>query len=82
VTSDFLEGLAQKTPGLDVKEWKAQLTKDLLDSELKTAQSNAQSAGVDSTPTMILNGPRGQRKLVGLSDYDQISQAIDEVDGS
>jgi protein-disulfide isomerase len=82
VTSDFLQGLAQKTPGLDVREWNAQRTGSSFDSELEAAQSKAQSAGVNSTPTLVLSGPNGQKKLVGLRNYDEVSAAIEQVDGS
>jgi protein-disulfide isomerase len=53
-----------------------------LDSELYEAQAKARSSGVDSTPTLIFSGPRGQQTIDELRDYDQISQAIDQVDGS
>jgi protein-disulfide isomerase len=82
VTADFLQDLAHKTPGLDVSEWDAKRTQDSFGSELQAAKSRAQSAGVDSTPTLIVSGPGGEKKLVGLHDYGQISQAIDQVDGS
>jgi protein-disulfide isomerase len=82
VTSDFLEGLAQKTPGLDVSKWDAARKGNALESELHEAQAKARSAGVDSTPTLIFSGPGGQHTIDELRDYDQISQAIDQVDGS
>jgi len=82
VTSEFLQGLAQKTPGLDVKEWNAQLAKDSFDTELEAAHSKAHSAGVNSTPTLVLSGPNGQKKLVGSRNYDEVSAAIERVDGS
>jgi protein-disulfide isomerase len=82
VTGDFLEGLAEKTPGLDVDDWSATLDKDSLDSELEASQAKAGSAGVDSTPTLIFSGPGGQETIDELRDYDQISQAMDRVDSS
>jgi protein-disulfide isomerase len=82
ITADFLKGLAQKTPGLNVSEWEAQHTKNSFGSELQAVQSRARSAGVDSTPTLIVSGPSGEKKLVGVHDYGQISEAIDQVDGS
>ena len=82
VTSEFLQGLAQKTPGLDVREWNTQLAKDSFDTELEAAHSKAHSAGVNSTPTLVLSGPGGQKKLVGLRNYDEVSAAIEQVDGS
>jgi protein-disulfide isomerase len=82
VTSSFLEDLARQTPGLDVSKWDAARKKDSLESELYEAQSKASSAGVNSTPTLIFNGPGGQQTIDELRDYDQISQAMDQVDGS
>jgi protein-disulfide isomerase len=82
VTGDFLEGLAEKTPGLDVDDWSATLDKESLDSELEASQAKAGSAGVDSTPTLIFSGPGGQETIDELRDYDQISQAMDRVDSS
>jgi protein-disulfide isomerase len=82
VTSEFLQDLAQNTPGLDVNKWSAELRGSSFESELAAAQSKAQSAGVDATPTLIVSGPNGQEKLVGLHDYGQISETIEQVDGS
>ena len=82
VTSDFLKSLAQKTPGLDVSRWNAERTGNSFNSELDAARSKARSNGVGSTPTLIVSGPGGQEKLEGVRNYDQISTAIDQVDGS
>jgi protein-disulfide isomerase len=82
VTTSFLKGLAKQTPGLDVSKWDAERKKSSLQSELNRSQAKASSEGVDSTPTLLFSGPGGQTKLVGLYEYDQISQAIDQVDGS
>jgi protein-disulfide isomerase len=82
VTTDFLEGLAQKTPGLDVSKWDATRKGNSLEAEPYEAQAKARSAGVDSTPTLIFSGPGGQQTIHELRDYDQISRAIDQVDGS
>src|SRR5215216_6038584 len=82
VTSEFLEGLAKQTPGLDVSKWNAMRKGNSLESELYEAQAKAQSAGVDSTPTLIFSGPSGQQTIDELRDYEQITQAMDRVDGS
>ena len=82
VTGDFLKSLAQKTPGLDVSRWNAERTGNSFNSELDAARSKARSNGVGSTPTLIVSGPGGQEKLEGVRNYDQISTAIDQVDGS
>ncbi len=82
VTSDFLEGLAKQTPGLDVRRWNVERKGDSLESELSEAQARARSAGVNSTPTLIFSGPGGQETIDELRDYDQISSAMDRVDGA
>jgi len=78
VTDDFLTDQAMETPGLDVDEWSSDLKPSSFTQELQAAQ--AQSAGVNATPTLIFSGPGGQTKLVGPQDYDRISQAIAQVD--
>lgn len=82
VTTGFLEGLAKQTPGLDVSKWDTTRKGNSLESELYKAQAKAQTAGVNSTPTLIFSGPGGQETIDELRSYDQISQAIDQVDGS
>jgi protein-disulfide isomerase len=82
VTDDFLRGLAEQTPGLDVEKWEDQRAGNSFKQELEAAQSKAQASGVNSTPTLIFKGPGGQAKIDRLTDYDQISSAIDKVDGS
>lgn len=82
VTDDFLRGLAEQTPGLDVGKWEDQRAGNSFKEELKAVQSTARASGVNSTPTLIFKGPGGQVKIDRLTDYDQISSAVDKVDGS
>jgi protein-disulfide isomerase len=82
VTGDFLRGLAEDTPGLDVQKWEDQRSGNSFTKELEAVQARAQASGVNSTPTLIFKGPDGQTKIDRLTDYDQISSAIDKVDGS
>jgi len=82
VTDDFLRGLAEDTPGLDVQKWEDQRAGNSFTKDLEAVQAKAQASGVNSTPTLIFKGPGGQTKIDRLTDYDQISSAIDKVDGS
>ena len=82
VTNDFLRGLAEDTSGLDVQKWEDRRAGNSFTKELEAVQSKAQAEGVNSTPTLIFEGPGGQVKIDRLTDYDQISSAIDKVDGS
>lgn len=81
-TGEFLKGLAEKTPGLDVNRWDARLAKGPFDKELEAARSRAVADEVDSTPTLLVSGPGGKEKLTGLRDYGEISAAIDRSNGS
>jgi protein-disulfide isomerase len=80
VTDEFLKSQAENTPGLDVGAWSSDLKGSSVTQQLQAAQAKAQFAGVNATPTLIFSGPGGQTKLVGLPDYDQISQSIAQVD--
>jgi protein-disulfide isomerase len=82
VTGEFLRGLAEKTPGLDVGKWEDQRAGNPFTKELGDVQSKAEASGVNSTPTLIFKGPDGQTKIDRLTSYDQISSAMDKVDGS
>ena len=82
VTNDFLRGLAEQTPGLDVPKWEDQRAGDSFVKELEAVQAKAQASGVNSTPTLIFEGPGGRTKIDRLTDYDQISSAVDKADGS
>jgi protein-disulfide isomerase len=82
VTDDFLRGLAEDTPGLDVQKWEDQRAGNSFTKELQAVQAKAQTSGVNSTPTLVFKGPGGQTKIDRLTDYDQISSAVDKVDGS
>lgn len=82
VTDDYLRGLAEQTPGLDVGEWEDQRAGDSFVKELEAVQSRAQASGINSTPTLVFEGPDGQAKIDRLTSYDQIPSSIDKVDGS
>jgi protein-disulfide isomerase len=82
VTDDFLRGLAEDTPGLDVQKWEDQRAGNSFTKELGAVHKKAQASGVNSTPTLIFKGPGGQTKIDRLTDYHQITSAIDKVDGS
>lgn len=59
VTSDFLTKLAKAVPGLDVAKWQQDLNSEAGTSILTAAQTAAQTARVDSTPSFMV-GKKGQ----------------------
>lgn len=82
VTDGFLDGLAREVPGLDLNAWNDRRTGYSFEAELGEAQSGARSSGVDSTPTLVVDGPDGEKKLTGEDGPEEISAAIREVGGS
>jgi protein-disulfide isomerase len=79
VTDAFLEGLARQVPGLDLRAWNSSRAGGLPDSQLEEARSAAQASGIDSTPTLVVSGPGGEKRLSGAEDPEDISAAIREV---
>jgi protein-disulfide isomerase len=78
-TDEFLTGLANETRGLSVDQWNEARDSSSVESELGAVQSRAQADGVSSTPTLVISGPGGQRKLVGAVSIDEVEAAIKEV---
>lgn len=54
VTEEFLTNIAQAVPGLDVAKWRADLRSESGTSILTRAQSAAQTARIDSTPSFMI----------------------------
>lgn len=82
VTDGFLDGLAREVPGLDLNAWNDRRTGYYFEPELEEAQSGARSSGVDSTPTLVVDGPDGEKKLTGEDGPEKISAAIREIGGA
>ena len=81
VTDGFLQGLAREVPGLDPNAWNDRRTGYSFETELGEAQSGARSSGIDSTPTLVVEGPDGEKKLTGEDGPEEISAAVREVGG-
>jgi protein-disulfide isomerase len=79
VTDEFLEGLARQVPGLDLRAWDSSRAVGLPDRQLEEARSGAQASGVESTPTLVVSGPGGEKRLSGAEDPEEIFAAIREV---
>ena len=78
VTDEFLEGLARQVPGLDLRAWNSRAG-GLPDRQLEEARSGARASGIDSTPTLVVSGPGGEKRLSGAEDPEDISAASGEV---
>lgn len=81
VTDEFLTDLATQTPGLDVKKWDEARNAPSSKEEVQAAQQSAADAGVQATPTLVVSGPGGQKKLQGAVPIGVVESAIKEVKG-
>jgi protein-disulfide isomerase len=81
-TDEFLRGLANETRGLDVGRWDEARESPSVESEIEAVRASAQADGVESTPTLIITGPRGTRELVGAVPIGEVEAAIEDVGGS
>lgn len=79
VTNEFLTDLAQRTPGLDVERWNERRNSGELEAKLQDVQDRASEAGIESTPTLVVSGPNGERELVGAVPAEEVTAAIEEV---
>lgn len=65
--------------GLDMARWERDFTSDAVGDEFLAGVANAQSAGVQGTPTFVLRGPGNAFLIPGAVPADQFEQAIEEV---
>jgi protein-disulfide isomerase len=54
VTTDFMTKLAEKLPDFDVKKWRSELGSETVSGVLAKAQSEAQRAQIQSTPSFMI----------------------------
>ncbi len=81
VTNDYLDGLAQQVPGLDYGKWSSDRQSSTLAGQVTSTEQAAANAGYNSTPTILIQGPKGQAQpIVGNpSSYGQLESAINSV---
>lgn len=77
VTPSYLEGLAQQIPGLNFAKWSTDRTSSSLTGQVTADEQAASSKGYNSTPTIVVQGPKGQAQpIVGATDYGSLESAI------
>lgn len=79
VTDEFLTGIAEQTPGLNVERWNESRDSRELESKLQGIQEEAADRGIEGTPTLVVSGPNGERELVGAVPAQDVTEAIREV---
>jgi protein-disulfide isomerase len=80
VTQAYLAGLARQIPGLDPTQWRTDRTNPSLAGEVRADEARAASRNFDSTPTIVVTGPKGTAQpIVGDVDYPTLEQAVRQV---
>jgi protein-disulfide isomerase len=80
VNDAYLDGLARQISGLNFAKWNSDRGSSTLTSQVTADEQAAASKGYNSTPTIVVNGPKGQAKaIVGDTDYGTLQQAIQSV---
>jgi protein-disulfide isomerase len=80
VTTDYLGGLAKQVPGLNYSKWSSDRTSSTLTGQVTTDEQAATAAGYDSTPTLVVKGPKSQAQpIVGDTTYGALQSAIKSV---
>jgi protein-disulfide isomerase len=80
VTDKYLSGLAAQIPGLNVTQWGSDRQSSSLTSKVTADTQAAAASGYNSTPTLLVSGPKNQAQpIVGDTTYGQLQSAIQSV---
>jgi protein-disulfide isomerase len=80
VTPAYLNGLASQIPGLNYSAWSTQSKNPAYASQVISDEQAAKASGFDSTPTIVVQGPKGQAQpIAGVTDYGTLEAAIKSV---
>jgi len=76
----FLTGLAKQIPGLNQTKWQADRSAPALLSQVLAEGQAGSAAGVQGTPTLDFQGPKGKvRASQAVPTYAQLQQSIKQV---
>ena len=80
VTDTYLDGLAKQVPLLNLEAWRTARNDSSLIAELQSDRQTATTAGIQGTPTLIFQGPRGKAQMPEtVPSYDQLQHVIKSV---
>jgi protein-disulfide isomerase len=80
VNQSYLNGIAAAIPGLNYSKWSSASTSSALSSQVTSEEQQAASRGFNSTPTVVVQGPKGAAQpIVGNTDYGTLQSAIKSV---
>jgi protein-disulfide isomerase len=80
VTESYLDGLATQVPGLNISSWRSARNDQAFVSQILSDGQAGKTAGVQGTPTLLFQGPKGQAAApTGVPTYSDLQQAIKTV---
>jgi protein-disulfide isomerase len=80
VNTNFLNNLAKQVTGLNFDKWSTDRTSPSLIAQVNQDQQTAASKGYNSTPTIVVKGPKGEAApIVGNTDYASLEAKIKSV---
>ena len=80
VTDNYLGGLAKQVSGLNFSQWSSDRQASNLSTQVNTDTASANAAGYNSTPTILVSGPKSQAQpIVGDTTYSALQTAISSV---
>lgn len=80
VTNNYLGGLAKQIPGLNFSQWNSDRGSANLQSQVTADTTAAAAAGYNSTPTILVSGPKSQAQPIeSAATYSQLQDAIKSV---
>ena len=82
VTESYLDKLARQIPGLNYSKWVAARQEGSLASQVTSDESLAKAKGFDSTPTIVVQGPKASpQPVVGAASYSDIEKLVTQAGG-
>jgi protein-disulfide isomerase len=81
VTDDFLTGIARGAGVPDLEKWNTDRNDPKWDAVIQQGSSQAESLGFNGTPSILVEGPNGQKAIGGgtIPTLQQIQDAIQQV---
>jgi protein-disulfide isomerase len=80
VTDGFLESVAKGAGVPDIAKWNTDRQSSKWDAELAKVQKQARTIGFNATPSILVEGPKGQRPVgSGVIPLSQIETALKSV---
>jgi len=80
VTDEFLTEVAEAAGVEDMDAWNESRADPKWDAVLSQTQSDAQKAGFTGTPSVLVDGPEGQKVLGSFPSTQQIEAAVQSVE--